>query len=103
MHLISLRALSEASKRFPQHAQELLMLARIIEKGYFPTPESLKKIYPTLDNFKYLDKHYVINIARNELRLIALIFFESQKFYVRDIMTDADYIRFTETHRGKKR
>lgn len=103
MHLISLRALSEASKRFPQHAQELLMLARIIEKGYFPTPESLKKIYPILDNFKYLDKHYVINIARNELRLIALIFFESQKFYVRDIMTHADYIRFTETHRGKKR
>ncbi|MGB3255427.1 type II toxin-antitoxin system HigB family toxin [Buttiauxella gaviniae] len=103
MHLISLRALSEASKRFPQHAQELLMLARIIEKGYFPTPESLKKIYPTLDNFKYLDKHYVINIARNELRLIALIFFESQKFYVRDIMTHADYIRFTETHRRKKR
>lgn len=103
MHLISLRALSEASKRFPQHAQELLMLARIIEKGYAPTPESLKKIYPTLDNFKYLDKHYVINIARNELRLIALIFFESQKFYVRDIMTHADYIRFTETHRGKKR
>lgn len=103
MHLISLRALSEASKRFPQHAQELLMLARIIEKGYFPSPESLKKIYPTLDNFKYLDKHYVINIARNELRLIALIFFESQKFYVRDIMTHVDYIRFTETHRGKKR
>lgn len=103
MHLMSLRALSEASKRFPQHAQELLMLARIIEKGYFPTPESLMKVYPTLDNFKYLDKHYVINIARNELRLLALIFFESQKFYVRDIMTHADYMRFTETHRGKKR
>jgi mRNA interferase HigB len=103
MHLISLKTLSEASQRFPQHSQELLMLARIIEKGHFPTPESLRKIYPTLDNFKYLDKHYVINIARNELRLIALIFFESQKFYVRDIMTHADYLRFTETHRGKKR
>lgn len=103
MHLISLRALSEASERFPQHAQELLILARVIEKGHFPTPESLKKVYPTLDNFKYLDKHYVINIARNELRLIALIFFESQKFYVRDIMTHADYMRFTETHRGKKK
>lgn len=103
MHLISLRALSEASERFPQHAQELLILARVIEKGHFPTPESLEKVYRTLDNFKYLDKHYVINIARNELRLIALIFFESQKFYVRDIMTHADYMRFTETHRGKKK
>ncbi len=103
MHLISLRALSEASERFPQHAQDLLILAQVIEKGHFPTPESLKKVYPTLDNFKYLDKHYVINIARNELRLIALIFFESQKFYVRDIMTHADYMRFTETHRGKKK
>lgn len=103
MHLISLKALSEASQRFPLHSQELLMLARIIEKGNFPTPESLRKIYPRLDNFNYLDKHYIINIARNELRVIALIFFESQKFYMRDIMTHADYIKFTEAHRGKKR
>lgn len=103
MHLITIKALSDASRRFPQHSQELLMLGRIIEKGYFPTPDSLRKIYPTLDNFKYLDKHYVINVARNELRLIALILFESQKFYVRHIMNHPDYIRFTEMHRGKKR
>jgi mRNA interferase HigB len=103
MHLISIRALSEASRKFPQHTYELLMLGKIIEKGHFPTPDSLRKIYPSLDNFKYLDKHYVINIAHNELRLIALIFFESQKLYIRDVMTHADYLRFTEKYRGKKR
>ncbi|EPF12822.1 mRNA interferase HigB [Cedecea davisae] len=103
MHLITLKALIEASLRFPQHKQELLMLGKVVEKGYFPTPDALRKIYPSLDNFKYLDKHYVINIAGNELRLIALIFFASQKFYIRNIMTHSEYIKFTEQHRGKKR
>lgn len=74
MHLITLEALIEASLRFPQHKQELLMLGKVVEKGYFPTPDAFRKIYPSLNNFKYLDKHYVINIAGNELRLIALIF-----------------------------
>ncbi|EJF30572.1 addiction module toxin RelE [Enterobacter sp. Ap-916] len=103
MHLITLKALVEAGQKFPRHKQELQILGKVLEKGFFPTPDSLKRIYPTLDNFKYLDKHYVINIAGNELRLIALIFFTSQKFYIRHVMTHSEYMRFTEKHRGKKR
>lgn len=62
---------------------------------------SEKKLFPTLDNFKYLDKHYVIDIANNNLRVVALIFFESQKFYVRHVFTHKEYDRFTEKHRTK--
>lgn len=105
MHLISLKAIQEAVLRFPQHKVALLTLAKTIEKAYCPTPEDLKKLYPTLDNFKYLSKHYVIDIANNNLRVVALIFFESQKFYVRHIFTHKEYDRFTEQHRtkGKKK
>ena len=45
--------------------------------------------------------HYVIDIANNNLRVVALIFFESQKFYVRHVFTHKEYDRFTEKHRTK--
>ncbi|EMG7902342.1 type II toxin-antitoxin system HigB family toxin [Enterobacter hormaechei] len=101
MHLISLKAILDAVSQFPQHREELLFLGRVIEKSHCPTPAALRKLFPTLDNFKYLDKHYVIDIANNNLRVVALIFFESQKFYVRHVFTHKEYDRFTEKHRTK--
>ncbi|UDJ81791.1 type II toxin-antitoxin system HigB family toxin [Kosakonia oryzae] len=101
MHLISMKAIKEAVDRFPQHKTALLTLAKTIEKADCPTPNDLKRLYPTLDNFKYLSKYYVIDIANNSLRIVALIFFENQKFYVRHIFTHKEYDRFTEQHRSK--
>ncbi|WP_061706671.1 type II toxin-antitoxin system HigB family toxin [Pseudenterobacter timonensis] len=101
MHLISMKAIVDAVKLYPQHKEALLFLGRTIEKSHCQTPAALKKLFPTLDNFKYLDKHYVIDIANNNLRVVALIFFESQKFYLRDVFTHKEYDRFTEKHRVK--
>ncbi|EBW6041108.1 TPA: type II toxin-antitoxin system HigB family toxin [Salmonella enterica subsp. enterica serovar Muenchen] len=101
MHLISMKAIHEAVRRHPQYRKELLQFGRNIEKGNCPSPDALKKIYPSLDNFKYLDKHYVIDIANNHLRIIVIIFFESQKFYVRHVFNHSEYDRFTSQHRTK--
>ena len=101
MHLITQKALKDAAEKYPQHKTELVALGNTIAKGYFKKPESLKAVFPSLDNFKYLDKHYVIDIANNNLRVVALIFFESQKFYVRHVFTHKEYDRFTEKHRTK--
>ncbi|MCE9994250.1 type II toxin-antitoxin system HigB family toxin [Enterobacter asburiae] len=103
MHLISMKAILDAAIQFPQHKDELLLLGRVIEKANCPTPAALKKLYPSLDNFKYLDKHYVLDIANNHLRIVALIFFESQKFYVRHVFTHKEYDRFTDKHRTKRK
>lgn len=104
MHLIAQKALKDAAERFPQHAMEILALGKAVSKGYFRTPEALKGLFPSQDNLKYLDKHYVIDIGRNEIRLIVMIFFDSQKFYVRHVFTHKEYDRFTAEHRrrGKK-
>lgn len=64
-------------------------------------PESLKAVFPSLDNFKYLDKHYVFNVGGNELRVVAMVFFESQKCYIREVMTHKEYDFFTAVHRTK--
>ncbi|EPL8679416.1 type II toxin-antitoxin system HigB family toxin [Klebsiella michiganensis] len=104
MHLISMKAIGEAVNRFPQHKKELLDLAKTIEKANCKSPDALRMLFPSLDNFKYLDKHYVIDVAHNRLRVIALIFFESQKFYLREIFTHAEYDRYVAGHtkKGKK-
>ncbi|MGL5240927.1 MAG: type II toxin-antitoxin system HigB family toxin [Kluyvera ascorbata] len=101
MHLISMAAIDEGCGRFPQFAKEIKLLGKVITKANCPTPEALRAFYPSLDNFKYLDKHYVVNIANNNIRVIALIFFGSQKFYIRHIFNHAEYDRFTDKHRTK--
>jgi len=101
MHVITQKALKDAAKRFPEHRLELATLGMTVAKGYFKTPEALKASVPSLDNFKYLDKHYVINLGHNELRLIALIFFDSQKFYIRHLLTHREYDVFTARYRMK--
>ena len=87
MHLITQKALKDAAEKYPQHKTELVALGNTIAKGYFKKPESLKAVFPSLDNFKYLDKHYVFNVGGNELRVVAMVFFESQKCYIREVMT----------------
>ena len=95
MHLITQKALKDAAEKYPQHKTELVALGNTIAKGYFKKPESLKAVFPSLDNFKYLDKHYVFNVGGNELRVVAMVFFESQKCYIREVMTHKEYDFFT--------
>ncbi len=68
------KALKDAAEKYPQHKTELVALGNTIAKGYFKKPESLKAVFPSLDNFKYLDKHYVFNVGGNELRVVAMVF-----------------------------
>ena len=79
----------------------ILALGNVISKGYFRAPDVLKAMFPTLDNFKYLDKHYVLNVGRNELRVVVLIFFDTQKCYIRHVFTHKEYDSFTAAHRTK--
>ena len=88
MHLITQKALKDAAEKYPQHKTELVALGNTIAKGYFKKPESLKAVFPSLDNFKYLDKHYVFNVG-------------SQKCYIREVMTHKEYDFFTAVHRTK--
>jgi len=55
-----------------------------------------------LDNFKYRDKWYVIDIGGNKLRIMALIFFRNQKFYVKHIVTHAEYDKLCNKYRKEK-
>ncbi len=103
MHIIKKAVFDEAGKKFPKEKSAIDAAFRVLRKGVFATPEELKQLFPSLDNFKYRDKWYVIDIGGNKLRLMALIFFRNQKFYVKHIVTHAEYDKLCEKYRKEKR
>jgi len=63
------------------------------------TAIELRQVFPSLDNFKYRDRWWVIDISGNQLRLMAFIEFQYNRLYVRHIVTHAEYDKLTEKYR----
>ena len=91
MHVISRKPFTDASKDFPNQADALERAYKMLRHGDFRAPDQLKAVFPTLDNFKYKDKWWVIDIGGNALRLIAFIEFRDNRMYVKHIVSHAEY------------
>lgn len=91
MHVISKRPFLEASQNYPNHKQAIDDLYQVLKKSVFVSPDEMRKVFPSLDNFRYKDKWWVINIAGNHLRLIAFIQFVQNQIFVKYIVTHAEY------------
>ena len=99
MHIISRIKFNEACEKFPNHCTALDETYKLLKCSVFKTPEEMKKVFKTLDNFKYRDKWRVIDIAGNHLRLIAFISFRINKVFVKHIVSHAEYNRLTNNYR----
>ncbi|MDY0135966.1 MAG: type II toxin-antitoxin system HigB family toxin [Thiomicrospira sp.] len=91
MHVISKKPFLDAATQYPNARNALLNVYRTLEKSDFATPESMRNVFPSLDNFKNRDKWWVFDIAGNHLRMIAAIEFQYQKVFVKHIVTHAEY------------
>ena len=58
------------------------------------TPQRYELLRWSLDNFKYKDKWWVIDVAGNHLRVITFIQFAQKRMYVKHILTHAEYDKF---------
>lgn len=90
MHLISKRPFLDAMKKYPNDATAIETTYNVLHRGAFRTPEALKAVFNTLDNVKYKDKWWVIDIGGNNLRLMAFIEFRHNRMYVKHIVTHAE-------------
>lgn len=99
MHVIAKLAFVEAARKFPQDRKALLEIYRLLKSGKFKTPEELKALFPSLDNFKYLDHGYVLDVGGNNLRILAVIYFDGQKLFVRHIVTHKEYDKLCNRYR----
>jgi mRNA interferase HigB len=101
MHVISRKAFDEAVKKYPNNASAINTTYLVLKKGNFRTPQELKRVFKSLDNFKYKDKWWVIDIAGNHLRLLAFIEFVHGKVFVKHIVTHSEYDNLTQIYRAK--
>jgi len=102
VHVISRKPFNDAIRAFPNCASSLLSAYKTLKKGRFTTPDEMRRAFPTLDNFKYKDKWWVIDIGGNTLRLIAFIEFRDLRMYVKHIVTHADYDKLRDRYRRGK-
>lgn len=99
MHVISKHPFDEAATKYPNQRQAIIDLYRVLRKAKFKSPEEMRRVFPSLDNFKHKDKWWVLNIGGNRLRLIAFIQFFQNRMYVKQIMTHAEYDKLCERYR----
>ena len=53
MHVISRKPFSDAAKAYPNDAEAIARTYRVLRAGDFDTPQTLRQVFPSLDNFKY--------------------------------------------------
>ena len=78
-------------RKYPNDSSAIAEMFKVLKNGVYRTPEELKKVFGTLDNFNYKDKWWIIDIGGNNLRLIAFIEFQDNRMYVKHICSHAEY------------
>jgi len=73
MHVIAKRAFEEAMRKYPNERESLSDVYKILKAGAFDTPRDLKNVFPSLDNFKYKEHWYVIDIGGNNRCFIFIV------------------------------
>ena len=91
MHVISKRPFTDAARAHPNHRKVLEDLYRVLRKCEFNSPDEMRRMFPSLDNFRYKDKWWVIDIAGNHLRVLVFIQFVHNRMYVKHILTHSEY------------
>jgi len=102
VHVISRKPFNDAVKKYPNDVQALVSTYQALRSGNFKTPDELKQVFPSLDNFKYRDKWYVIDIGGNNLRMIAFIEFRDIRMYVKHIAPHSEYDKLCDKYRREK-
>ena len=99
MNVISKRPFNESAEKYPNDRGALLEMYRVLQKIDFQTPDELKAVFPSLDNFKYKDKWWVLDVGGNNLRVLAFIQFANKRMYVKHIVNHADYDKLNKRYR----
>jgi mRNA interferase HigB len=96
VHVISRKPFNDAAQKYPNDRDALVQIYSTLSSGRFTNPDDLRQVFPSLDNFKYRDKWWVIDVGGNNLRIIAFIEFRDNRMYVKHVVSHADYSRTKE-------
>ena len=90
MHVISRHALQEFWRLHPDAQEPLSAWFKVADQARWGGPTDVRVVYRTAD---FVGRLTVFNIGGNKYRLVTRIAYESQRIYVRAILTHAEYDR----------
>jgi len=88
MHIITRKRLIEFANKNPHCATSLNSWYRILKHSTVVSFVELKNIFPSVDK---VGKLTVFNIGGNKARIIASIHYNTQKLYIRHVLTHKEY------------
>lgn len=90
MHVITRKRLLEFAKKHPDCSTALESWYRIVKRTNFPSFIELRQSFQSADK---VDNLTVFDIGGNKARLIAAIHYNTQRIYIRHILTHKEYDR----------
>lgn len=102
MNVISKRPFNDAAKKYPNNRDALMTMFKVLQRTDFKTPDELKAVFPSLDNFKYKEGWWVIDVGGNNLRVMTFIQFVNKRMYIKHIVNHTEYDELTEKYRPKR-
>jgi mRNA interferase HigB len=92
VHVISQKALREFARTHSDAATPLRAWMKLARHGRFQNLAELRRTFASVDMVPVKGRDfYVFNIRGNKYRLIAAIHFNTQRLFVRHILTHAGY------------
>ncbi|WP_217480118.1 type II toxin-antitoxin system HigB family toxin [Enterobacter chuandaensis] len=102
MHIVSRAPFDTAARQFPNQSLALDDLYRVLKKEHYPSPNDMRKRFPSLDRMKYREKWWVIDVGGGHLRVMFFADFERGKIFIKHISTHAEYDKLTDLYRRTK-
>jgi len=88
MHIITRKRILDFAKKYPDCSNSLNSWYRILKHSTVTNFIELRAIFPSADQVEGLT---VFNIGGNKVRLIAAIHYNSQRIFIRHILTHSEY------------
>ena len=98
MHVITRKRLVDFASKHPDCATALDSWYRIIKHTRISNFVELRLLFPSADQIGGLT---VFNIGGNKVRLVAAIHYNSQKIYIRQVLTHKEYDKNKWKEAGK--
>ncbi len=98
MHVISKKALVAFWSKHPTAKAPLEAWHRIAETSSFKSFVEVKHTFNAAD---YVAPYTVFDVGGNNFRVIAVIHYNRQKLYIRDVLTHSEYDRWSKEQRKK--
>jgi mRNA interferase HigB len=88
MHIITQQRIWEAKKKYPESSSALDEWYRIVKANNYHSFSDLKATFPSIDK---VGKYHVFNIGGNKIRLIAIVEYNFNKLFIRQILSHKEY------------